>query len=100
MANHRISFSFFGWNVGVLGDALKCELVKGSLLVNQPNLVLLQETKLADISSFKSTPFLPEFLRVFLSFDATGATRGLLMARNPTKFKLLTSFSKAFSISA
>jgi exonuclease III len=80
MAHHLISFTFFSWNIRGLGDPLKCDLVKHSLMVNHPNLVLLQETKLANINSFKSSSFLPGFLNSFLSLDAIGASRGLLIA--------------------
>jgi hypothetical protein len=67
--------------VGILGASetpLKCDLVKHSLMVNHPNLVLLQETKLANINSFKSSSFLPGFLNSFLSLEAFSLPRILL----------------------
>jgi hypothetical protein len=99
MACNLSSFKFLSWNVRGLGDPLKCDIVKDSLRANLLDLVMLQETKLSNISSFKSSTFLPTDLNTFLSLDASRASRGLLSAWNPNKFKLKSSIARTFSIS-
>lgn len=47
------SIKVFSWNVRGLGDSVKCGDVLAELLPSTPNLVLLQETKLADIPKHK-----------------------------------------------
>jgi exonuclease III len=73
MASSSSMFSFICWNVRGLGDIRKCELVKEALLHNPSDIVLLQETKLAQINQFKSKTFLPSALQNFISVDATNS---------------------------
>jgi hypothetical protein len=83
MACNHTSFVVLCWNVRGLGDPLKCDIVKDSLHSNFPGIVLLQETKLANVDIVKSASFLPDALNTFISLDASGASRGLLTAWNP-----------------
>jgi exonuclease III len=59
MSSNSITLFIIRWNVRGLGDSKKCDSVKETLLNNQPDLVLLQETKLSHINIFKSKSFLP-----------------------------------------
>jgi hypothetical protein len=83
MACNHTSFVVLCWNVRGLGDPLKCDIVKDSLHSNFPGIVMLQETKLANVNIVKSASFLPDALNTFISLDASGASRGLLTAWNP-----------------
>lgn len=75
-------------------------IIKETVLNNDADIILFQEMKLANITQFKSVTFLPSNLQSLLSVDSDGASRGMLTAWNVTKFKLLTSISKPYSISA
>jgi exonuclease III len=100
MASNHSTFSVLCWNVRGLGDPNKCDLVKDTLINNIPDLTLLQETKLSLVNRFKESTFLPSSLSDFISLNALNASRGLITAWNKKKFKLLTSFSKLYSISS
>jgi hypothetical protein len=91
MASSHLSFSVLSWNIRGLGDPCKCDLVKHSLLDSLPDITLLQEIKLANINVYKSFSFLPGTLKNFISLDASGSSRGLFLAWNSAKFKMIRS---------
>jgi exonuclease III len=100
MASSLTPLKFLTWNVRGLGEPLKCDIVKETLRSNHLDLVLFQETKLATLNVLKSSTFLPREFNSYITLDAAGASRGLMLAWNSNKLKLVSSFSKTFSISA
>jgi hypothetical protein len=61
--------------------------------------VPLQETKLMNINQFKASTFvLPRHLQNYVSLDSINACCCLITAWNANKFKLISSFSKTFTI--
>lgn len=70
------------WNVRGLGDQDKCKDVLAELLSSSPHLVLLQETKLSDLTPSKLFSFLPRTLNDNRSLPAAGSAGGLLTAWN------------------
>jgi exonuclease III len=100
MMNSSIRFTFVSCNVRGLGNPKKCDLVKELIINNLPDLVLLQETKLDNLNIFKSSSFLPAAIQSYTTLDAINASRGLLTAWNPNKLKLISSFTKSYSITS
>jgi hypothetical protein len=75
-------------------------LVKELILNNLPDLALLQETKLDNLNTFKSSSFLSASIQSYTTLDAINASHGLLTAWNPNKLKLISSFTKSYSITS
>jgi len=74
------AFSTLCWNVCGLGQSEKCDEVSRVLRKNNPSIVCFQETKLQEISDFKSATFLPAPLRPFVHLPSAGASGGILTA--------------------
>jgi len=68
------------WNVRGLGDSIKCGDVLSELISSSAEIVLLQETKLENISHVKLRSFLPRRLDKYYCILATGASGGILTA--------------------
>lgn len=77
MMNNCRSLSLCCWNVRGLGDSDKCDFVRDTLISSAADIVLLQETKLHDISTFKLASFLPQSSSKFVHVEADGASGGL-----------------------
>ena len=82
-----------------LGDSVKCGDVLAELLSSTPNLVLLQETKLADIPKHKLYSFLPRRLNNFHCASANGSCEGILSAWSDSFFSSIGSSSTTNTIS-
>jgi exonuclease III len=91
-------FHFISWNVRGLRDKNKCDMVKDALLSNPVDIILLQETKLSHIDKFKYSTFLSNHLKNLISINASDASHGSIIAWNDSKFKLISSILKTFSI--
>lgn len=74
------SIKVCSWNVRGLGDSNKCGDVLSKLISSTADLVLLQETKLDNISTVKLRSFLPCRLDNFYYNAANGVSGGTLMA--------------------
>lgn len=80
------SIKVCSWNVRGLGETVKCGHVLSELLSSSAEIVLLQETKLADISSLKLYSFLPRRLDNYHHFPANGSSGGILTAWSGSAF--------------
>jgi exonuclease III len=99
---NTVSFSLISWNIRGLGLADKCDDVLIELVAERPQLVALQETKLASFSESKLRSFIPSRHRGLASVPATGSAGGILSAwdadflsshsMNPARFSLSTTF--------
>jgi exonuclease III len=87
------------WNVRGLGDVVKCGDILAELLASNPNLVLLQETKLSDISKRKMYSFLPRRLNSTIFSAANGSSGGMLIAWSDSLFNILGSSSTPNTVS-
>lgn len=85
------SFMVCSWNVRGLGDPVKCGDVLVELLASNPNLVMLQETKLSIIPDRKLYSFLPRRLNSFVFSAASGSSGGMLIAWSDSLFTCLGS---------
>ena len=74
------SIKVCSWNVRGLNDPVKCGNVLSELLSANPDIVLLQETKLHSIPPLKLRSFLPRRLDSFLYNPAVGTAGGILTA--------------------
>jgi exonuclease III len=87
------SISVFSWNVRGRNDPIKCGDVLFELLSSVPDLVLLQETKLSDISQLKQHSFLPRHLDSWQIKPANGTVGGILTTWNSYSFGASSYFS-------
>ncbi|XP_071680542.1 uncharacterized protein [Lolium perenne] len=72
--------------------------VRAAIELATPSILLLQETKLADISSFLASAFLPATLRSFVFKPSTGASGGILTAWDDRHLRLVQHSVDDFSI--
>jgi exonuclease III len=98
MDSASVSYNFLSWNVRGLVDNHKCDIIKNSLSRNHFDLILLQRTKLFHIDQFKSATFLANWLQHYIELNATNASRGLLSAWDNSKWQLISSVSKTYSL--
>lgn len=87
------------WNVRGLNDHVKCGDVLSELLASNPDLVFLQETKLANISTKKLYSFLPRRLNNSICNNANGASGGILSAWSDAVFTCTDSSSTPNTLS-
>jgi hypothetical protein len=99
MMNSNLCFNAGSWNVRGLGDVVKCDNVKASLVPTRMGLLGLQETKLGPVSAAKAGSFLPLDLRNFISVDAVGASGGLVSAWDHSLFGLVDSSPSQWALS-
>jgi hypothetical protein len=86
------------WNIRGLGMRQKRDDVRAAIELATPSILLLQETKLADISSFLASAFLPATLRSFVFKPSTGASGGILTAWDDRHLRLVQHSVDDFSI--
>ncbi|CAN6343200.1 unnamed protein product [Urochloa humidicola] len=98
MNTNTTSYSLVSWNIRGLGDSDKCSSVRDALRAAHPDLVCLQESKLASISSMKARSFLPPFLLDFSTADANGSRGGIVTAWNARSFSMTSSLVKRWSL--
>jgi len=99
MNSNNRCFNVVFWNVRGLGDSDKCNLVRRVFLDARPNIVCIQESKLAEIDAFKAKTFLPTSLsNSFVLSPAAGTHGGLVTAWDPTIFTLQSHFLKPYTL--
>jgi exonuclease III len=94
-----ISYIFSSWNVRGLGHHLKCDDVLAKIILINPSLLLLQETKLNDIPTLKAKTLLPKHLQNFHCNPSAGSATGILTATSSKHFSLAHTTEKTFSLS-
>jgi hypothetical protein len=82
-----------------LGDCVKCGDILAELLSAKPTIVLLQETKLANITRTKLRSFLPSRLDAFNYVPASGTSGGILTAWSTNAFTCLGTHTSPHSFS-
>lgn len=87
------------WNVRGLGDVVKCGDVLTELLSSNPCLVLVQETKLSELSDRKKYTFLPRHLNSSIHSTTHGSSGGILTAWTDAIFTCVNSCSTPNSVS-
>jgi exonuclease III len=87
------------WNVRGLGDPVKRGDVLTELLSSNPNLVLLQETKLSDVPTHKLYSFLPRRLNCCAFSPSNGSSGGMLIAWSDSLFSNLGTVTTTNTIS-
>jgi exonuclease III len=75
-----IKILFECWNVRGLGQQRKRDDVRAAIDLALPSVLCLQETKLADISSFLASSFVPPSLRTFVFKPSVGSSGGIITA--------------------
>jgi exonuclease III len=95
--NATVRFISETWNVRGLGDDDKCCSVYSDLVAAKPDLLAIQETKLASLSPSKAATFLPPRIRSFRSVDAVGSSGGILSAWDHNLSPSVTSSPPATS---
>ncbi|PNT71466.1 hypothetical protein BRADI_2g27916v3, partial [Brachypodium distachyon] len=94
-----VSFTFCSWNVRGLGDNKKCANVLSELLSLNPSAVLIQESKLSDITPFKAYSFLPRSLDHFNFKAAVGSAGGMVSAFSSSHFNISQSTQQSYCLS-
>jgi exonuclease III len=94
-----VKLLFECWNVRGLGGRQKRDDVKAAVDCNTPSVLCFQETKLADISSFTASSFLPPSLRSFVFKPSVGASGGIITAWDDRLLELTHHSIDEFSIS-
>jgi exonuclease III len=74
------NITLYCWNVRGLGMRQKRDDVRAAIELATPSILLLQETKLNDISSFLASSFLPPKFCFFVSKPSDGASGGITTA--------------------
>lgn len=87
MSSQSRSISILSWNVRGLGEPDKCKLVSATISSVRPVLIMLQETKLANIDALKARSFLPAFLDCY-HFIGSYGSRGALSPLGIVQFSL------------
>jgi exonuclease III len=95
---NNLSFLICSWNLRGLGQQTKCDDVLAELISLNPSLVLLQETKLSEISTLKAKSFLPRNLQSFAFKPAVGSVGGILTANSVNLFALDESIQHNFAL--
>jgi exonuclease III len=80
MSSQSRSISILSWNVRGLGEPDKCKLVSATISSVRPVLIMLQETKLANIDALKARSFLPAFLDCYHFIGSYGSRGGVISA--------------------
>jgi exonuclease III len=86
------------WNVRGLGMRQKRDDVRAAIDLATPSILLLQETKLNDISSFLASSFLPPKLRSFVFKPSSGASGGIATAWDDSLLQLIHHSIDDFSV--
>jgi exonuclease III len=94
----NLSFTICSWNLRGLGQQSKCDEVLAELISLRPSLVLLQETKLSEISFLKAKSFLPTNLQSYAFKPAVGSAGGILTANSVNLFALDTFVQHNFDL--
>lgn len=81
------------WNVRGLGDQKKCNEILAKLLSSSSQIILLQETKLSEITDAKLFSFFPRNLHAYHSIPSSGVAGGLLTSWNDAFFNCTDSSS-------
>lgn len=93
------TYAICSWNVRGLGDRDKCSDVLMELLSSHLDIVLLQETKLDNITAPKRASFLLHRLNSYRSNPSIGMFGGILTAWSDNAFSLLHTSSTANTLS-
>jgi exonuclease III len=94
----NLKYFFCSWNLRGLGQKMKCGDVLVELIAIDP--ILMQETKLSEITSLKAKSFLPRHLQSFYYKPANGSAGGILNAASSDHFNLENSTIHNFTISS
>jgi exonuclease III len=87
------------WNVQGVGCVEKCPIVRNVISRSSPSIVCLQETKLRSVDRFIAASLLPPNLSAFATLDSVGSSGGILTARDPRDFALVSTRRDRFSLS-
>lgn len=97
MSNARM-LSVLSWNVRGLGDPSKRPIIYNSVSLAAPAIVVLQETKLSNISPSDLRSFLPPSLSSFVFSPASGSSGGLVTAWNSSLLSKTTFISRKHTL--
>lgn len=96
--NHNISLSLFSWNVRGLNERDKRLAIRQALLIERPDIVTLQETKLETISNTKFREICGRRFDTFKVLPSQGTRGGLMVAWNQRTYTKVSAEIKTFSI--
>jgi exonuclease III len=97
--NQNIKIKFISWNVRGLNERKKRLAVRETFLLEKPDLVCLQETKLEKIDQRMIREICGLRLLKYEAIKSQGTRGGIIIAWTPTKFTLMQSDERAYSLS-
>jgi exonuclease III len=81
-----------------LGQKTKCDELLSKLINIKPSVLLLQETKLHDITNQKAKTFLPNHLNAFAYKPSIGSAGGILNAASNNCFNIKSITQHQFAL--
>lgn len=97
--SHNKILKFLSWNVRGLNVRNKRIAVRQSLLIEKPDLVCIQETKLENLNNRMTKEICGNRLAQVETLPAQGTKGGIIVAWDPSKFTLINTNIKRYSVS-
>jgi exonuclease III len=95
---NKRKFKFLSWNVRGLNDTVKREIIKQALIMHKPDLICLQEIKLAQTDSRLLSQIIENQYMLFLTIDATNTSGLVLLMWKPRVFSPTNHSTTTFII--
>lgn len=96
--NYNTKLKLISWNVRGLNERNKRLAVRQTLLLEKPDLVCIQETKLASLDNRKLLEICGFRLSQHEELPATGTRGGVLVAWTSSKFTLVSAIIRTYSV--
>lgn len=97
--NYKPSYKFISWNVRGVNEKEKRLAIRQTIILENPDMVCLQETKIADMSDRMAKELCGRKLDQFATRDAEGTRGGIFIAWTTRKFSLISTTIRTYSLS-
>lgn len=96
--DYKTKIKYISWNVRGLGQREKRLAVRQSVLLQQPDILCLQETKLQTIDDVTLKEICGRNMGGFVTLNAIGSRGGVLIAWQPRKYDLVQTEQTAYAL--
>lgn len=97
--NYKTKMKFISWNVRGINEREKRIAIRQTILLEKPDILCLQETKIATMNRLIVREACGARLTEFRTLDAIGTRGGVLIAWLPVRYTILDEKKRAYSIS-
>lgn len=96
--DYKTKIKYLSWNVRGLGQREKRLAVRQSVLLQQPDILCLQETKLQAIDDVTLKEICGRNMGGFVTLNAIGSRGGVLIAWQPRNYDLIQTEQTAYAL--